>query len=94
MEPVARKGSLAKVGVVFLAPLALGVVILGVVVTASGSGLREHGPTPARDTWMMMACLVVAGLLFIWWIACIVRVWMTRERDHESIPRAKTVERR
>jgi hypothetical protein len=87
---VARKGSLAWLGVVLLAPAALGIAILGLVVGARGAGLREHGPT--HDGWMV-TCFVAASLLFVGWLACIVRVWMTRERDQEPIPRAKTIVR-
>ena len=84
--PMARRGSLAKVGVVFLAPVALGLAIVGLVVGIEGQGLREHNPT---HTGWMATCFVAAGLVFIWWVACIVRVWTTRERDDEPIPRAK-----
>ena len=87
---MAREGSLAKIGVVFLAPVALGITIAGLVVGVEGNGLREHGPT--NDGWMA-TCFVAGGLVFIWWLACIVRVWTTRERDEEPIPRAKTLKR-
>jgi hypothetical protein len=87
---MARRGSFAKLGVVFLAPVALGLAIVGLVVGATGHGLREHGPT--HDGWMA-TCFVAAGLVLVWWLACIVRVWTTRERDGEPIPRAKAIER-
>ena len=87
---MARPGSIAKIGVVFLAPIALGIAIVGLVIGAEGNGLREHGPT--HDGWMA-TCFVAATLVFVWWLACIVRVWSTRERDDERIPRAKAIER-
>jgi hypothetical protein len=95
---VARKGSLAKIGVVFLAPVALGMAIVGFRVALSNvSLLGEHGPTdehgPTHGGWVL-TCFVAAGLLFVWWVACIVRVWTTRARDDEPIPQAKTIERR
>lgn len=97
MDPVARKGSLARIGVVFLAPVALGIAIVGLRVGLSNvSLLSEHGPTddhgPTHGGWVL-TCFVAAGLLFIWWVVCIVRVWATRERDDEPIPQAKTIER-
>ncbi|MDB4963446.1 MAG: hypothetical protein JWP01_3445 [Myxococcales bacterium] len=72
----------------FLAPSALGIAILGIVVGTNGRALREHGPT--NDKWVV-TCFIVAALLFLGWLACIVRVWTTRGRDDEPIPPAKTI---
>jgi hypothetical protein len=86
---VARKGSHAKLGVVLLAPAALGLAMVGLVVGVDGRGLREHAPS--RDGWML-ACFAGAALLFVCWLACIVRAWMTLRAD-QPIPRAKTIVR-
>ena len=87
----------AALGVVVLAPLALGAALAGAYLAASGAGLRE-GPAPPEPVGWITACFFLAGLLFLWWIACIVLVWRRVRRERidaakEPIPRATIVDR-
>ena len=82
-------------GVVVLAPLSLGAALGGVVLAGSGMAVG-HEPAQPQPVGWITTCFFIAGLLFVWWIACIVIVWrrVRREGMDEPIPRATIVDRR
>jgi hypothetical protein len=90
------------VGVVILAPLGLGIAGLGLILgfASAGGTTAARSSTAADNSPWPVVLFVVAGLVLLWWLACMVKVVMTlvrgrdaAEGDDEAVPRARVHER-